>query len=282
LSGDDPVAICGYLQRVRKARPDVVLVNAERLSSPWYLDRLLALHPFLSRPSRERGAADRLEGLTLNIEAFLRANHRCGRPLFTATRPPSIPEEFSLVPAGFLWKVTPKGSEATDPRYWSYPVSESEVRSRFRRARGQRVEYAADNVRVFPERYESRLLWLLGSSRVTLAATYLTQNRFQEAARLFQGVLDADPARVRDAGLLFGLGKARYGLDDFPAARVLLERAVELNPAPGISGGALYLLGNIHRRNGASSDAKRCWRLALAQGNLDDRLRQAIERALSE
>jgi tetratricopeptide (TPR) repeat protein len=284
ISGDDPVALCGYLQRVRRARPDVLVVNAERLSSGWYLERLLAAHPFLKAPAPDPGpgASTRGETLTRSVLGFLKSNHRCGRPVFTELRPPesAAAGEFSLVPAGFLWKVTPKGSEAADPRYWNYPVGAGEVRAAFRRARGQRVTYKANEVRVAPEHYESRLLRLLGNSRLTLATTYLSQNRFAEASKLFQDVLDADPDRASDGALLYGFGKARYGLDDGPAARALLEKALELEPEPAMAGGAYFLLGSIHRRNGAVADAKRCWRLGLAQEGIDDRLRQALQRAL--
>ncbi|MEM7048159.1 MAG: serine/threonine-protein kinase [Acidobacteriota bacterium] len=107
------------------------------------------------------------------------------------------------------------------------------------------------------ERLEASNSTLL-SVRQNLAAFYRDAGQFEEARRLYQGVVDqARGAGMEPAGVaLFGLARVTAGLGDLAAAEVLAREGFEFYADSDIRHWILgELLGEIWRRQGRFSEA---------------------------
>ncbi|HEV3027041.1 MAG TPA: DUF2723 domain-containing protein, partial [Planctomycetota bacterium] len=139
LESDDALATTQYLQEVKGLRPDVVLASASRFGSAWYAPHLRRRHP-------------RLNGGD-TLKAFVEAN--AANPIYFEAVPPEISGSgVELVPAGPLLKMAPANSP--DPAPWVFPVRLEDVRARFGRERGIRLELLPEDLIVTPEPYEQR------------------------------------------------------------------------------------------------------------------------------
>ncbi len=292
ISGDDPVAICTYLQQVQKVRPDVAIVNAaflrghNRSSGDWYVDRLLQTYPFLVRPDLSKMLLEfgPQMDLKVTVAAFLNANLDLDRPLFTTIAPASraTRSDLALVPAGVLWKVVRKGQEKTDPRYWEFPITAQEVRARYRRERGQSIEYTVDDMIVKPEGYERRLYELLLGARAILANAHLRQGNFAQSARIYAKILEVDPEKAKDPKILYGMAHAFNGMGEVSRAEPLFTEVLKRTADPKMVAGSFLVLGQIYFRRGDKEGARRVWKLALTVDDVDLPLREEIERELRE
>jgi len=277
LSGDDPNALTGYLQRVRGARPDVVLVTASFLRQGWYEEDLARRHPFLRRA--EYGA----EARDATVAAFLNANVGAGRPLFAdrPVPPALLPPDRTFVPAGVLWKLVPVSSSVEiDPKYWRFPIEPEQVLPRVRRERGQSVTYTADDVVVKPQAYERRLLALLLQARLTLAMARVERREIEPAARLLESIVAVDGEYLRSPSVAHVLGTWSYVQGQFDRAEPLLRRASESDLRPDWKAADLGYLGLIARKRGDEPAAQRLFREALAVPGLTEGQRAALERQL--
>lgn len=293
LSGDDTIATTRYLQAVKGYRPDVVIVSATRLVDdlsgldPWYLGRLVGLHPELRVPDGrlffppEYSAEDRVR---LATATFLNANAGGPRPIFSSLRPvrSTLAPEIELVPAGPVWKLGRAGEIQADPRYWkNFPVDERTVIAQFRRERGQTGVHAADYLVMYPERYEQRLLEALLNAKRILAEWHFERGSYSPAGKLFEAILEfeRDPGR-RDVVTHY-LGVCYDAqLDDAGAERMFLLNLA--HPGEGwIQASAHYHLGKILERRGKTAEARGRFRQALAVPGIEPSLRLAIEKELA-
>lgn len=271
LRGDDALATCHYLQRVRGFRPDVTLVHSRFLPLAWYRRSLLRRHPRIA-PGPDAAA-------------FALANAREGHPIFFSEKPPAeaLRPDYAAVPAGPYWKLVRRGSERIDPRYWIFPVEAEEARRHYRRARGQVLEYGPHGVDVVPDFYERRLVFLLLRARKNLAdwewATGSPQS-LERSARLYLSILHVAPELEEDPGLPYRLGVALVATGRAGEAEPFLRRAAAGAETPTLEAGALLHLGEIARSRGREKEAQSLFRQALDVHGVDPELRREIERRL--
>lgn len=292
LSGDDPNSLCGYFQQVRGARPDLTLVTSSFLPGQapggrrWYLDDLIRRCPFLAHPD-EASLRDRFPGASvkaLSLAAFINANAGGGRPIFvdSLASPELLGPDLAVVPAGVYWKVVPKSrAGAIDPRYWTFPIQPEEIRPRYRRARGQLVAEGPGGLSVTPERYERRLAALLLRARLRLAHVYNQQGQFASAARVCQSVVNYDDAEFENnPEVIHLLGISYFAAGNFERAEPALERSVRSNGRAEARATACFYLGEIHRKRGDESGARKYFDQALSVPGLDPAYAREMESRL--
>lgn len=289
LNNDDSLSICGYLQRVKGERPDVVIVTQSFLGlsfvgeGDWYDARLQKSYPFL-KPPDYAGARNRLPGvrpIAAHLAAFLDANVGGGRPMFTQTPLPAslLPAGVVQVPAGVLWKLVARGQEAVDLRYWNYPMQPEDVQGLMRRERGLRLIRDVDGLHAQAEAYEFRLLAVLLKGRISYAEVCLDLGRPEEALRLLESVRLMDPDYDERTPYLFALGKAYHAMGDGPHAEAVLQRALSLGLTPPANAWAFCFLGEICVQKGKKEEAVLCFAQALKLAGPDDpALRARLEK----
>jgi len=281
LSGDDPNALTGYLQRVRGERTDVLLVTASFLRSDWYHDALLRRHGFLRRPNLDEfPQAEPRDGA---VGAFLKANVESGRPMFTdrPLAPDLLPPGWTLVPAGVLWKLVPAtGAIPIDPKYWKFPIEPEQVVPRVRRERGQSVVYAADDVVVKPQAYERRLVALLLQARLHLAMARNERRELEAAGRLLETIVAVDPEYRQNPNLAHVLGAWYYSQGQADRAEPLLRRSSEAGSRPEWRATDFGHLGLMARKKGNDAEAQRLFREAMSVPGLSEAARAELERQL--
>jgi hypothetical protein len=289
LQGDDSNGLTSYLQRVRGERPDVVLVSASFLSNEsaghWYDEILLRRHSFLQPPQygpmMERFPKHKKTERA--IAAFLNANAECGRPLFCE---PFVPLEllrpgFTLLPAGAVWKFVRQGAAAElDARYWKFPIEPERVPVGLRRARGQKVGSTSDEYSVRPQRYEERLVHLLGNARFHLAMALTEKGRYAPAAKLCDSVLALGPEFEESAEIVHIAGISHHAAGNDVRAEPLLRKSVEIGSIPRNRASACFYLGEIARKKGEAAEAERWFARALDIPGLDEPTRREIESRL--
>lgn len=286
LSGDDSNALAGYLQRVKELRRDVVIVTNSFLSSEWYNDVLRRRHPFLKDPDyagmRTRFPA--AESKDLSAAAFINANADIGRPIFCERLIP-IPllrPDLQVVPAGIYWKFVPPGQDASlNFRYWKFPIEPEQVRSQYRRKRGQLVKESEGKITVSPEAYERRLVLILAMARYQLALALTEKNDPAQAAKLMGSILalgDEELSANPDLQHLFGMSLVASGQVD--RAILPLTFSMEQGTKPRNRATAAYYLGEIRRRKGDLAGAKQYFERAFSTPGLDDATRRLIEERL--
>ena len=291
LTGDDPNALTGYLQRVKGVRPDVTLVTASFLlsratmGSPWYDDLIRRRHPFLQPPDYE-AMCRRFPEADLKdaaIAAFLNAQAETGRPLFTdrILSAAMLRPDMILAPAGVLWKLVPRDAVTeVDSKYWKFPIEPEQLRGRLRRERGQNVTYHAGRIEVKPQSYERRLTGLLLQARFNLAMVRMEQNQVPAAVGLLESIVAVDGEYLNHASVAYVLGIWAYMQGQFDRAEPLFRRASESGPRPDWRTKALFYRAMIVRKRGDEPEAQRLLRAALATPGLDDAGRAAIEKEL--
>lgn len=281
LSGDDPNALSGYLQRVRGERTDVVLVTTSFLRSDWYHEALLRRHSFLRRPNPDEfPQADPRDG---SVGAFLKANVGSGRPMFTdrPLPPELLPAHLMLVPAGVLWKLVPAaGTIPIDAKYWKFPIEPEQVATRLRRERGQSVVYAPEGVIVKPQAYERRLVQLLLQARLILAMARYERREGEAAARLLESIVAIDADFRQNPNVAHVLGAWYYAQGQADRAEPLLRRSAEAGLRPEWRATDFTYLGLLARKKGQEPEAQQLFRQALAVPGLSDAHRAELERQL--
>jgi hypothetical protein len=281
LSGDDPNALSGYLQRVKGERSDVVLVTASFLRSDWYYESLLRRHPFLRKPVLE--AAPGRDAKEASVGAFLRANADLGRPMLTdrPLPPDLLPSNRTLAPAGVLWKLIPDtGAIPIDPKYWKFPVEPEQVVPRIRRERGQSVTDTPDGVVVKPQAYERRLLSMLLLARFNLAMARNERREIEAAGRLLESVVAIDPDYRENPNVAHVLGSWYLAQGQTERAQPFLRRSAEAGYRPDWRATDLSYLGLIARKKGDAAEAQRLFRAAMSVPGLSDAQRADLERQL--
>jgi hypothetical protein len=292
LSGDDANGLVSYLQRVQGVRPEATLVTSSFLfsegttGSDWYDRKLIARHPFLKRPDyaamRERFPRSEIKKLA--VAAFVNANAEGVRPIFTQlpVDPELLRPDYAQVPAGVYWKIVPREREAiVELRYWTFPVEPEQVRPRYRRARGQRVNHTPAGLDVKPERYERRLAVLILSARFRLALALLRKGDPAGSARLAQSILDyGDEEFSGNLEIIHHLGISYVAAGSPERAEPYLRISAEKSVRPESRATALYYLGEIARRKGDVDAARRLAEAALSVPGLDPAYRREMESRL--
>jgi hypothetical protein len=266
LNGDDALAITGYLQRVKGRRPDVVLVALPFLGQglvggrDWYDEKLLRERPFLGRPdyAGARGAFPGARPLACHLAAFLHANARRGRELFTqASLPPAmLPSGMTLIPAGALWKLVPIEGQRLEFKYWQFPVDLPDVQHRLGRKRGLELSKRGDQLVVRQEAYEERLVDLLLRARHGLGDLLVKAGKGKEALAVLVDVGKVDPAYLEQSMFLLSLGRAFAATGQDRRAGELLREALALGLPPGPQGWALFTLGELASGRGDAQEAE--------------------------
>jgi hypothetical protein len=290
LYSDDTLSTSLYLQRVKGVRPDVVIVASPFLGpdadgGPGWYDRLLLRHHPELRPPDYAGIADRAARsgrLEACIAAFANANASTERPQFFE-RPPGpdlLRPDWTLIPAGQLLKMTPRGEQRIDPKYWKTPVEPESLPGAYRRERGQYVATQPGGVLLRPEAYERRLLRELLRARKNLAdwrALSGTREGLERSAELYESILALDPWMKEDPGAVVPLGRAYYGLRRFDRAEPLLRSALDLPLPPRIRGHLFVLLMEICDAGKRPEEAARWKASALAVPELSEDLRRQLQ-----
>jgi len=260
LTSDDALATTLYLQVVKGLRPDVAIVDLSRLGLPEYQRHLLRRFPSLPGPTPFRG--------TEFIEATART-----RPVYLEAPPREAWEE---TPEGPLLRV--KAPDPT-PKPWDFPVRLEDVRARFGRERGIRLEVLPDGLKVEPEPYEQRWVSLYVRCRAREAQSWFRkggEEGYRKAAVLYEEARAADPGRP-DRDVVNGLATSHYLLKDFDRSEPVLQQMLLLNPTPRQAVRACKFLSNIFRARGQSAEAQRYLDRAMAIVKSDPELRREFE-----
>jgi tetratricopeptide (TPR) repeat protein len=260
LTSDDALSTTLYLQVVKGLRPDVVIVDSSRLGVPEYQRHLLRKFPSLPGPAPFHG------------EEFIEAAAR-KRPVYLEVLPR---ETWEGTPEGPLYRM--RASDPT-PKPWEFPVQLEEVRARFGRERGIRLEVLPDGLKVEPEPYEQRWLSLYVRCRAREAQFWFRkggEEGYRKAAALYEEARAADPVRP-DRDLVSSLAASYYLLKDFDRVEPLYQQLLGLNPTPRQAVRACKFLSNIYRARGQSAEAQRYLDRAMAIVKSDPELRREFE-----
>jgi hypothetical protein len=286
LNGDDSLAICGYLQRVRGARPDVTIVAQPFLgqsfvsSRDWYDERLLKEHPFLRMPDYP-GARARFPGsrpIASHLAAFVHANAGCGRPLFLQSKlsPVLVPPGHLLLPAGVLWKLVPVSRPTVNLDYWNYPLKPQDVQGRMGRERGLMLTRGPEGLVPRAESYEQRLLDLLLRGHYSLGDVYLKAGRTLEAIRVLEDVRAMDQTYDLVPAFMYSLGGAYHSIGDEKHAESYLVQALRRGLGGAPRGWALYSLGEIREKSGNAKEAQLFYAEAAGEAAEDAHLQAQL------
>jgi hypothetical protein len=290
LQSDDALGICRYLQSVKGVRTDVLLVSASLLWSPdgegWYLERLRKRRPGL-RPPDERPPDPTADFSTVSqpllAEAAFGNANVSAMPVYFETPPPprAIRRDYAVVRSGLLWKMTP--AEATEVPTKEPDGEAEEIAKRMRRERGQSARVKDGRLTVQPEPYEWRYLRPLLEVRAARAereTTRRTEEGYRAAAALYESVLRLDRDRVFDGRCAFFYGTALLALGDRRSS-IAFESALEKGGlAPSQEAIAWLHLGDRHRAEGRSAQARECYERSAKIPIQDPALRAEIERRL--
>jgi tetratricopeptide (TPR) repeat protein len=264
LESDDALSTTQYLQVVKGWRPDVVLASASRFGSGWYASHLQRRHPRLTGGD--------------TLKAFVEAN-AAATPIYFEAVPPEIAGSGGeLVPAGPLLRMAPANFPAPAP--WNFPVRLEDVRSRFGRARGIRLELLPEDLIVTPEPYEQR--WVSAYVRAQAQLGQLCfrkggDGNLRKAVEHFEAARAADPERP-DRDVVQGLAVCHYLLGEMDRAEPLLKELLRLRPTPRQGVRALSFLATICRGQGRMQEALRYQDQAMAIVGSDPELRREFER----
>jgi tetratricopeptide (TPR) repeat protein len=165
------------------------------------------------------------------------------------------------------------------PKPWEFPVQLEEVRARFGRERGIRLEVLPDGLKVEPEPYEQRWLSLYVRCRAREAQFWFRkggEEGYRKAAALYEEARAADPVRP-DRDLVSSLAASYYLLKDFDRVEPLYQQLLGLNPTPRQAVRACKFLSNIYRARGQSAEAQRYLDRAMAIVKSDPELRREFE-----
>jgi hypothetical protein len=218
----------------------------------------------------------------MSLGAFGNANASKSRPLFFERPPPPelLRPDYTLIPAGHLLKMVPRGEERIDSKYWQFPIEPEKLPALFRRKRGHYVEITPDGVEVRPEAYEHRLLRDLLRARKNLAdwaALSGSAEGFRRSAEIYESILALDPWMKEDPGAVVPLARAYAGLRRFDLAEPWLKKSLELRLPPGIRAQLCCLLVEIYTEWKRTSDAASWAAAALAIPELPADLRKKLE-----
>jgi len=288
LNSDDPLSICGYLQRVQGERTDVALVAPSFLGlsfvgeRDWYDARLLKTHPFLRTPdyAAARGRLPGVRPISAHLAAFLEANVGCGHPIFTQSKlsPTLLPPGTVQLPAGVLWKLAFRGREKVDLKYWNFPMEPQDVQGRVRRDRGIKLYRDGDGLHCVPEAYETRLLNVLLKGRYSLADVCLDAGQAAEAVRLLESVRTMDPDYNGYPPFMYSLGRAYQASGNVIAAESIFQHALSIGLGPPLRGWALCFLGELCDRRGQREEARVCYTEASLIAGEDAPLRARLDK----
>jgi hypothetical protein len=284
VRSDDVAGPSLWLSVVRNHRPDVAVVRSSHLGEPWYTRALAAKYPDLAVPdydSARRHAPERPWD-QVGPAAFANANASTSRPVYFEAAPPSelLRPDLTLVPAGPMMRVSRRGEEKVEARFWAGPISAEEVVSLCRRERGQRVYFAPGAIRVEPEAYERRLLRILLKSRQNLADWHGRSShpeRLRRAVELYESLLPFDPGYAEDVSVAIPLGVCYLRLKEPQKASRWLSPAVVRDLEPPLRAMALVALYEAYRDSGRTSEAEQTRLRALAIPGLAQDLRRRLE-----
>jgi len=186
-----------------------------------------------------------------------------------------------LLPAGALWKAVPRApAPPLESRYWAFPIEPEQVRSQVRRRRGQSVQRTAQDVVVKPASYEERLIGLLLQARLNLARALAERQQFAAALKLFESVAALDPEAAHSPAAVYFRGLCYHAVGQPERAQPLLQRAAEAGGKPEWRATALFTLGQIARKRGEESAARKLFLEALAVPGLGEAFRAELEKLL--
>lgn len=286
LHSDDAIAASLFLQRVRGVRPDVALIQSSFLGegTGWYEGILRRRYPFLKPPDTGSVVSrnPRLGRLEVELGAFANANASKSRPLFFERPPPPdlLRPDYTLIPAGPLLKLVPRGEGRIDSKYWKVPIEPEQVPPLFRRERGHSVELTPEGVEVRAEAYEHRLLRDLLRARKNLAdwaALSGTAEGYRRSAELYESILALDPWMREDPGAVVPLARAYAALRRFDLAEPWLKKSLQLRLPPGIRAQLCCLLVEICTEGKRPKEAAGWAAAALAIPELPSDLRKKLE-----
>jgi tetratricopeptide (TPR) repeat protein len=260
LSSDDALSTTLYLQAVKGLRPDVTIVDRSRVDSAEYQRYLLRRSPTMAGP------------VPLRVDDFIAANAR-KRPVYLEVPLREAGEE---TPEGPLLRV--RAPDPT-PRAWEFPVRLEDVRARFGRERGIRLELRPDGLTVEPEPYEQRWVTLIARCRAREAQAWFRKGgdeNFRRASALYEEARAADPGRP-DRDVVNGLATSSYLLKDYDRAEPQYQQLLLLKPTPRQAVRACKFLSNIYKARGQSAEAQRYLDRAMEIVKSDPELRREFD-----
>jgi len=255
LTSDDALSTTLYLQVVKGVRSDVAIVDSSRLDLPEYQRHLQRKFPS-SVPWDEFVGISGLK-----------------RPVYWEVLPRATGEG---TPEGPLYRLS---APDPTPKPGDFPVRLEDVRARFGRQRGIRLEILPNGLKVEPEPYEQRWISLYVRCRARDAQFWFrkgAEEGYRKAAALYEDARAADPVRP-DRDVVSGLAASYYLLKDFDRALPLYQQLLGLNPTPRQAVRACKFLSNIYRARGQSAEAQRYQDRAMAIVKSDPELRRELE-----
>lgn len=258
LESDDALATTRYLQLVKGERTDVLVVDAGRLGSAWYVDYLRRRDPRLKAGSGARG--------------FAEANVSLQRPVYFEAAPPDLG---SLSPRGPLMRLAAEG-DPNEPQAWEFPVSVEQARAKAGRQRGIRLQMQPNDLIVEPEPYTRR--WIAAYARAQAQQGYarFRKGDYRGAADLLESANGVEPDRP-SLEVLHLLGVCRFLLNEYDRAEPLLKGALRLGPTSRQAVRACTYLSTICRKQGRMQEALRWQEQAMSVVGSDPDLRREFD-----
>lgn len=208
--GDGNTMLLEYAQFGLGLRPDLVVLDQDKLKYPWYVDTKRRFYPDVTFPWKVYD-----EGRTASLAELVEANYGL-RPIYLwSALDPSVSQRYRLLPAGLAQRVAEPGEKPT-PEEMERQVLD--IWSRYQ-LRSTRQSYN-------PRSYESLLTSFYGFPFYNLGGEFAAAGNLPRAEEYYRKAIQAAPHYAlpyRQLGELL----ARQGN---PECRQLLQTYLELEP----------------------------------------------------
>ncbi|MEW6278455.1 MAG: tetratricopeptide repeat protein, partial [Candidatus Eremiobacterota bacterium] len=208
--GDGPTMLLEYAQFGLGLRPDVVVLDQDKLKYPWYVSSKRRNHSSVTFPWKVYD-----EGRTATMAEFVAANYGTRPILLWGTLDPSVHQRFRLLPAGLAQRVADPGENPTPDEMAAHV--EKVWAGYEKRSMGDRYD---------PRRFEYLLTSFYGFPFYNVGGEYAATGRLDQAEEYYRKAIEAAPHYAlphRQLGLLL----LRQGR---PQGSAELEAYLELEP----------------------------------------------------
>ena len=135
--GDQDSAISSYLQVVEDYRTDITVIWSGNFNETWRIKKLENQYPDVGMPAVGDQKTLTIKQYKEFIKDFLDTNVQKRDVFLIQKGVIELPEGYSLVPAGTLWKVV-KGEGEVDLSFWNYQFSDPDRYNHPERTEGSR------------------------------------------------------------------------------------------------------------------------------------------------
>jgi len=209
--GDNASLAVDYLQLVEKERPDVLTIEQEKLTYPWYMKQVKERYRALGLPGERYDGSD-VRNVDL-IRAVIGTHPVC----FVTFKEESYQERFQAVPRGLVYEMAPLEQRV------SLADQEKELH-RIDRASGQRYR----GPEFPPTSQEYFLLSQYGNAWFEVAYGYEKENNLGKAVECYRKAIERAPHHAQSYKNLAVIHY--YKMNDTEKAKEYLRAYLRLNP----------------------------------------------------